>query len=85
MEVAQNWILLYRGFLIRGPSASPTLCRLQIGDTAGCKPALHQHGWPAALSDYEISALDTPHYPGVKCADENFDFFALGGIIKVQG
>src|SRR5882724_2782982 len=46
-SVAQVSNLLYRGFPIRSPWAelvawNPiTLCRLEVGDTAGWKPALH--------------------------------------------
>jgi hypothetical protein len=38
--VAQNFILLSRGFAIRRTQGGGTARRLQIGDTAGCKPAL---------------------------------------------
>ncbi len=38
--VAQVSNLLYRGFPIRSPGAGRTVCRLEVGDTAGWKPAL---------------------------------------------
>jgi len=45
-EVAQNCILLYRGFVIRWPQPAaktwivPAACRMQFGDTADYKSAL---------------------------------------------
>jgi len=63
-RVAQNCILLYRGFSIRRlielptPSPSPTPCRMQFGDTADCKSALrltatsnHTHQQARACSE----------------------------------
>ena len=41
-EAAQHCVLRWRGFVIRRSRAIPTLCRLQIRDTAGCKPALRR-------------------------------------------
>ncbi len=47
-EVAQNWILLYRGLVFRWPrrdrmtSPHPVPSRMQFGDTADWKSALHQ-------------------------------------------
>ncbi|MBM3831763.1 MAG: hypothetical protein FJ403_00510 [Verrucomicrobia bacterium] len=44
--VTQSFTLLYRGFSIRGASATsdpldkPSRCRLKVGDTADCKSAL---------------------------------------------
>ena len=40
--VAQVSNLLYRGFPIRIGSHARTGCRLEVGDTAGWKPALRQ-------------------------------------------
>ena len=40
MPVAQTSSLLYRGFPIRRRREVRTACRLEVGDTAGWKPAL---------------------------------------------
>src|SRR5213592_375738 len=39
-DVAQVSNLLYRGFLIRNRHTAQKGCRLEVGDTAGWKPAL---------------------------------------------
>ena len=45
--VAQTSSLLYRGFPIRTCDQAGTACRLEVGDTAGWKPALHSLGGSA--------------------------------------
>jgi hypothetical protein len=47
--VAQASSLLYRGFPIRRCDQAGTACRLEVGDTAGWKPALPRLGSPATL------------------------------------
>ncbi len=58
--VAQASSLLYRGFPIRRCSQAGTACRLEVGDTAGWKPALHGFGSPVPLLGCEISGLGQP-------------------------
>jgi len=41
-DVAQVSNLLYRGFPIRNRHHARTVSRLEVGDTAGWKPALRQ-------------------------------------------
>jgi len=56
--VAQTSSLPYRGFPIRRCEQAGTACRLEVGDTAGWKPALRSVGGPVPLSGCEISALN---------------------------
>jgi len=39
---AQNFILLYRGFIIRQPFLFATACQIQFGEAADFKPALRR-------------------------------------------
>jgi hypothetical protein len=52
--VAQTGSLLCRGLAIRRVFDNPAFCRLPVGDTAGCQPALHS-SWKA--SPYQIVLL----------------------------
>jgi hypothetical protein len=55
--VAQASSLLYRGFPIRRCDQATTACRLEVGDTAGWKPALRGLGSPFPLLGHEICGL----------------------------
>ena len=52
--VAQTSSLLYRGFPIRRRDRAGTACRLEVGDTAGWKPALRNLGSPVPPLACEI-------------------------------
>ncbi len=55
--VAQASSLRYHGFPIRRCSKAGAACRLEVGDTAGWKPALHSFGSPVPLLGCDISGL----------------------------
>ncbi|HXP60809.1 MAG TPA: BatD family protein [Dongiaceae bacterium] len=55
--VAQTSSLPYRGFPIRSFDQAGTACRLEVGDTAGWKPALRSLGSPVPALGCEISGL----------------------------
>ena len=55
--VAQTSSLLYRGFPIRRRDRTGTACRLEVGDTAGWKPALRSLGSPVPPLACEIPGL----------------------------
>jgi hypothetical protein len=55
--VAQTSSLAYRGFPIRRCDQAGTTCRLEVGDTAGWKPALRSLEGPVPLLGYETSGL----------------------------
>jgi hypothetical protein len=58
--VAQTSSLLYRGFPIRRCDQAGTACRLEVGDTAGWKPALRSLGSPVPPLGCEVSGLARP-------------------------
>jgi len=58
--VAQTSSLLYRGFPIRRADRAGTACRLEVGDTAGWKPALRGLGsqvTPLSCGIYVLAVL----------------------------
>ena len=55
--VAQTSSLLHRGFPIRRRDRAGTACRLEVGDTAGWKPALRNLGSPVPPLARETSGL----------------------------
>ena len=55
--VAQTSSLPYRGFPIRRCDSAGSACRLEVGDTAGWKPALRNPGRPVPPLASEISGL----------------------------
>ncbi|HXP60168.1 MAG TPA: DUF6057 family protein [Dongiaceae bacterium] len=61
--VAQTSSLLYRGFPIRRRDRAATACRLEVGDTAGWKPALPSLGSPVPPLACEISGLPANAQP----------------------
>ncbi|HXP61108.1 MAG TPA: hypothetical protein VN829_11485 [Dongiaceae bacterium] len=69
--VAQTSSLPYRGFPIRRSSVHPerqnrrAVCRLEVGDTAGWKPALRSLGSPAPTLGRGVSELAPPRQPPV--------------------
>ncbi len=85
-EVAQNCILLYRGFVIRWPQPNRTcpqnsaLCRMQFGDTADYKSALRRRATrtKSLRRKTEFSCMDR----NTKYTKTNFSFRAFRNTIR---
>ena len=93
-NVAQIFNLLYRGFATRSSRigiedvALERLRRLQIGDTAGCKPALHSVDTPSRFHNHAVSTDHTDglwNYRAWSSAERRIEFHFLGEERTILG